>query len=94
MKKNHSRVVVCIFNKNNGILKGGKYYKFLPRSYDDGFSGKGFTGLKNPLKYMSNHGVPVMYATSVDKMVKKFLAGGDNYKDWKKHDVNWLGTKK
>jgi hypothetical protein len=60
------------------IRKGGKYYKYLPRAHDDNYSPSSFKGVSYPLNMLTKGKVPIMYASNVDQMVSKFLAGGDN----------------
>ena len=85
---NHgSRTVVGFFPPAGDIRKGGKYYEWLPRAHDDGFSGSGFTGVKHPANMLTVYGIPFMYAKNASEMVSKFLKGGENpeacNKDWK-----------
>lgn len=99
LKKNKSRVVVGFFPPAGSILKGGRYYKHLGPAHD--WQGnQSYANIDYPAKFLSNHGVPFMYAKNASEMVSKFLAGGDNYStsgsnyknlgSWKKHDVNWI----
>lgn len=85
---NHgSRTVVGFLPPAGDIRKGGKYYEWLPRAWDDGFSDEDFTGLSHPADYLTDHAIPFMYASTAKEMVAKFLAGGDNKeactKNWK-----------
>lgn len=79
LKKNNCRTVIGMHGGGN-ILKGGKYYKWLPRAHDDNYSPAGFKGVSYPLNMLTKGKVPIMYASTADKMVAKFLAGGDNPK--------------
>lgn len=84
---NHgSRTVVGFFPPAGDIRKGGKYYSWLPRAHDDGFSGN-FSGVSYPAKMLTNAAVPFMYAKNPSEMASKFLKGGDNpeacNKNWK-----------
>ena len=84
---NHgSRTVVGFFPPAGDIREGGKYYKWLPRAHDDGFSGN-FSGVSYPAKMLTNAAVPFMYAKNPAEMASKFLKGGDNpeacNKNWK-----------
>ena len=84
---NHgSRTVVGFFPPAGDIRKGGKYYSWLPRAHDDGFSGD-FSGVSYPAKMLTDCAVPFMYAKNPAEMVNKFLKGGDNpeacNKNWK-----------
>lgn len=84
---NHgSRTVVGFFPPAGDIRKGGKYYSWLPRAHDDGFSGD-FSGVSYPAKMLTDCAVPFMYAKNPSEMVNKFLKGGDNpeacNKNWK-----------
>ena len=79
MKKNNLRTVIGMHGGGD-IRKGGKYYKFLPRAHDDNYIPKSFKGIKYPLSVLTKGKVPIMYASTADKMVAKFLAGGDNPK--------------
>ena len=65
---------------DNYLTKGGKYYKFLPRAWDDNYSPSGYTGIKYPLDMLTKAKVPIMYASNAKQMAAKFLAGGDNPK--------------
>ena len=78
IKKNNSRTVLGFRPPSGNIRKGGKYYKWLPRAHDDNFSPSSFRGISYPSKYLTKKKVPFMYASSVDEMVAKFIAGGDN----------------
>ena len=78
-KKNGVRTVIGMHGGGD-IRKGGKYYKYLPRAHDDNYSASSFKGVSYPLKMLTDGKVPIMYASSVDDMVAKFLAGGDNPK--------------
>lgn len=73
-----SRTVVGFLPPAGDIRKGGKYYEWLPRAWDDGFSDDDFTGLSHPADYLTEHAIPFMYASTAKEMVAKFLAGGDN----------------
>jgi hypothetical protein len=74
-----SRTVVGFIHPPCGdIRKGGKYYSWLPRAHDDNFSPSGFTGLKNPGQFLTNKGIPWMYAKDGKALADKFLQGGDN----------------
>lgn len=79
LKKNNLRTVIGM-KQGGDIRKGGKYYKYLPRAHDDNYSPKSFRGISYPLNMLTKGKVPIMYAGTVDKMVAKFLAGGDNPK--------------
>lgn len=84
---NHgSRTVVGFFPPAGDIRKGGKYYSWLPRAHDDGFSGD-FSGVSYPAKMLTDCAIPFMYAKNPSEMVNKFLKGGDNpeacTKNWK-----------
>ena len=84
---NHgSRTVVGFFPPAGDIRKGGKYYSWLPRAHDDGFSGD-FSGVSYPAKMLTDCAIPFMYAKNPAEMVSKFLKGGDNpeacNKNWK-----------
>ena len=78
IEKNNSRTVLGFRPPAGDIRKGGKYYKWLPRAHDDNFSPSSFRGISYPSKYLAKKKVPFMYASSVDEMVAKFIAGGDN----------------
>ena len=78
IEKNNSRTVLGFRPPSGNIRKGGKYYKWLPRAHDDNFSPSSFRGISYPSKYLTKKKVPFMYASSVDEMVAKFIAGGDN----------------
>lgn len=78
IEKNNSRTVLGFRPPSGDIRKGGKYYKWLPRAHDDNFSPSSFRGISYPSKYLTKKKVPFMYASSVDEMVAKFIAGGDN----------------
>lgn len=78
IEKNNSRTVLGFRPPAGDIRKGGKYYKWLPRAHDDNFSPSSFRGISYPSKYLTKKKVPFMYASSVDEMVAKFIAGGDN----------------
>lgn len=85
---NHgSRTVVGFFPPAGDIRKGGKYYKWLPRAHDDGFSSYNFTGVSHMADMLTKCAVPFMYAKNPAEMVSKFLKGGDNpeacNKNWK-----------
>ena len=79
LKKNNLRTVIGM-KQGGDIRKGGKYYKWLPRAHDDNYSPKSFKGISYPLDMLTKGKVPIMYANTADKMVAKFLAGGDNPK--------------
>ena len=78
IQKNNSRTVLGFRPPSGNIRKGGKYYKWLPRAHDDNFSPSSFRGISYPSKKLTKKKVPFMYASSVDEMVAKFIAGGDN----------------
>ena len=78
IERNNSRTVLGFRPPSGNIRKGGKYYKWLPRAHDDNFSPSSFRGISYPSKYLTKKKVPFMYASSVDEMVAKFIAGGDN----------------
>ena len=82
-----SRTVVGFFPPAGDIRKGGKYYEWLPRAHDDGFSSYNFSGISHMADMLTNCAVPFMYANSPSEMVAKFLKGGDNpeacTKNWK-----------
>lgn len=78
LDRNKSRSVFCMRPPAASILKGGKYYKYLPRAWDDTYSPASFKGISKPLDWMTKYKVPIMYAKNAKKMVAKFLAGGDN----------------
>ena len=85
---NHgSRTVVGFFPPAGDIRKGGKYYEWLPRAHDDGFSSYNFTGVSHMADMLTKCAVPFMYAKNPAEMVSKFLKGGDNpeacNKNWK-----------
>ena len=85
---NHgSRTVVGFFPPAGDIRKGGKYYEWLPRAHDDGFSSYNFTGVSHMADLLTKCAVPFMYAKNPAEMVSKFLKGGDNpeacNKNWK-----------
>ena len=85
---NHgSRTVVGFFPPSGDIRKGGKYYSWLPRAHDDGFSSYNFTGVSHMADMLTKCAVPFMYAKNPAEMVSKFLKGGDNpeacNKNWK-----------
>ena len=84
---------------SGNIMKGGKYYKHLGPAHD--WQGnRQYANLDYPAKFLSNHGVPFMYAKNGKEMASKFLAGGDNYKtsgngykahgSWQKHEPKWI----
>lgn len=77
LKKNNCRTVIGMHGGGD-IRKGGKYYKYLPRAHDDNYSPSSFKGVSYPLNMLTKGKVPIMYASTVDQMVSKFLAGGDN----------------
>ena len=82
-----SRTVIGFRHPPAGdIRKGGKYYSYLPRAHDDGFSG-GDPYIRYPAKYLTDHAMPFMYAKDAKQMAEKFLQGGDNpeacTKNWK-----------
>lgn len=77
LTKNGSRTVVGFFPPAGDIRKGGKYYKYLPKAHDDGFSNSN-PGISYPANFLTKHKIPFMYAKSAKEMVAKFLAGGDN----------------
>ena len=79
LKKNNLRTVIGM-RAGCSILKGGKCYKYLKRAHDDNYSPSSYKGISNPLDMLTKAKVPIMYASTVDKMVSKFLAGGDNPK--------------
>ena len=82
-----SRTVVGFFPPAGDIRKGGKYYKWLPRAHDDGFSSYNFSGVSHMADMLTKCAVPFMYANNPSQMVAKFLKGGDNpeacNKNWK-----------
>ena len=82
-----SRTVVGFFPPAGNIRKGGKYYEWLPRAHDDGFSSYNFSGISHMADMLTNCAVPFMYADGPSEMVAKFLKGGDNpeacTKNWK-----------
>lgn len=79
MKKGNVRTVIGMHGGGD-IRKNGKYYKWLPRAHDDNYSPSSFRGISYPLDMLTKGKVPIMYANTVDQMVAKFLAGGDNPK--------------
>lgn len=79
LKKNNLRTVIGMHGGGD-IRKGGKYYKWLPRAHDDNYSPSSFKGIDYPLDMLTKGKVPIMYANTADKMVSKFLSGGDNPK--------------
>ena len=79
LKKNNLRTVIGM-KSGCDIRKGGKCYKYLKRAHDDNYSPSSFKGVSYPLDMLTKGKVPIMYASTVDKMVSKFLAGGDNPK--------------
>lgn len=86
--KNNARMVIGFHAGACNIRKGGKCYKHVGKAWDDGYSGRN-TALNYPLRYLTNHAVPVLYAPGYDykKLVASFLAGGVNPeacdKNWK-----------
>ena len=85
---NHgSRTVVGFFPPAGDIRKGGKYYEWLPRAHDDGFSSYNFSGISHMADMLTKCAVPFMYAKNPAEMASKFLKGGDNpeacNKNWK-----------
>lgn len=83
-----SRSVVGFLRPPCGdIRKGGKYGSFLPRAHDDNFSPSSFKGISNPAQFLTNKGIPFMYAKNAKEMAEKFVQGGDNpeacNKKWK-----------
>lgn len=82
-----SRTVVGFFPPAGNIRKGGKYYEWLPRAHDDGFSSYNFSGISHMADMLTKCAVPFMYANNPSQMVAKFLKGGDNpeacTKNWK-----------
>lgn len=78
LNRNNSRSVFCMRPPASSILKGGKYYKYLPRAHDDNYSPSSFRGISKPLDWMTKYKVPIMYAKTAKQMVAKFLKGGDN----------------
>ena len=85
---NHgSRTVVGFFPPAGDIRKGGKYYEWLPRAHDDGFSSYNFSGISHMSDMLTKCAVPFMYAKNPSEMASKFLKGGDNpeacNKNWK-----------
>ena len=79
LKKNNLRTVIGM-KKGCDIRKGGKCYKYLKRAHDDNYSPASYKGVSYPLNMLTKAKVPIMYAGTVDKMVAKFLKGGDNPK--------------
>ena len=79
LKRLGSRTVIGMHGGGD-IRKGGKYYKFLPRAWDDNYSPSGYNGIKYPLDMLTKAKVPIMYASNAKQMAAKFLAGGDNPK--------------
>ena len=79
LKKLGSRTVIGM-RQGCDIRKGGKCYKYLKRAHDDNYSPSSFKGISYPLDTLTKGKVPIMYAGTADKMVAKFLAGGDNPK--------------
>ena len=79
LKKNNLRTVIGM-KKGCDIRKGGKCYSYLKRAHDDNYSPSSYKGISKPLDMLTKAKVPIMYAGTVDKMVSKFLAGGDNPK--------------
>ena len=77
LKKLGSRTVIGMHGGGD-IRKGGKYYKFLPRAWDDNYSPSSYKGISYPLKMLTKGKVPIMYASNAKQMAAKFLAGGDN----------------
>ena len=85
LNKNNLRTVIgmrtgVVSGKPCDIRKGGKCYSYLKRAHDDNYSKSSFKGLKNPLDVLTKGKVPIMYESTADKMVAKFLKGGDNPK--------------
>lgn len=99
LKSNHSRVAVGFFPPSGDIRKGGKYFSHLGPAHDWG-GNQAYANIDYPGKFMSENGIPWMYADNAKEMVAKFLAGGDNfstsgssydnYDSWQKHNPNWL----
>lgn len=79
LKKNNLRTVIGM-RSGCDIRKGGKCYKYLKRAHDDNYSPSSFKGISYPLNTLTKGKVPIMYASTVDNMVAKFLKGGDNPK--------------
>jgi hypothetical protein len=82
-----SRTVVGFLRPPAGdIRKGGKYYSYLPRAHDDGFSG-GDPYIRNCAQYLTDHAIPFCYGKDAKQLAEEFLAGGYNKeactKDWK-----------
>ena len=99
LKSNKSRVVVGFFPPSGSILKGGKYFSHLGPAWDWQGS-QSYANIDYPAKFLSEHGIPFMYANNASEMASKFLAGGDNFKtsgysyrnydSWQKHKPSWL----
>lgn len=79
LKKNNLRTVIGM-RQGCSILKGGKCYKYLKRAHDDNYSPSSYKGISYPLNVLTKAKVPIMYAGTAEKMVAKFLKGGDNPK--------------
>ena len=83
---NGSRTVVGFFPPAGDIREGGKYYEHLGPAWD-WQNDSSYANIDHPAQYMTNHGVPFMYAKNASEMAGKFLKGGDNpeacTKNWK-----------
>ena len=79
LKKLNSRTVIGM-RQGCDIRKGGKCYKYLKRAWDDNYSKSSFKGLSYPIDVLTKGKVPICYGSTPEKMVAKFLAGGDNPK--------------
>ncbi len=79
LKKNNLRTVIGM-RQGCDIRKGGKCYKWLRRAHDDNYSPSSYKGVSYPLNMLTKAKVPIMYASTPEKMVAKFLKGGDNPK--------------
>ena len=77
LKKLGSRTVIGM-RQGCDIRKGGKCYKYLKRAHDDNYSPSSFKGLSYPINVLTKGKVPICYGSTAEKMVAKFLAGGDN----------------
>lgn len=77
LKKLNSRTVIGM-RQGCDIRKGGKCYKYLKRAHDDNYSPSSFKGLSYPINVLTKGKVPICYGSTAEKMVAKFLAGGDN----------------
>ena len=56
--------------------KGFTKLSYLKRAWDDNFSPSSFSGISNPAKFMTNHGIKYCVGDSAALIAKQFLAGG------------------